>query len=209
VTIGAYTHVIAMLAIGQLLTGFGSYSTYIISYVILSDSFSDKWRQIGIISVNASWAVGEISFCLLYNCFNRWEYFMIGCLVIPLAGWLVLGQFLLIESPVFLLGHSRRKCLVALNKIAAWNNQPPLTLEQIQPSPKPEEQASVFEVFKSWAYIKPILLIGLFATTVNIFYYGTQYCMDDIGSNFGFNMLIVGCLEFSAYFSSSKYCFKT
>jgi len=37
-----------------------------------------------------------------------------------------------------------------------------------------------------------------------MFYYGTQYSMEDIGSNFGVNMLIVGCLEFLAYFTSSN-----
>jgi len=59
------------------------------------------------------------------------------------------------------------------------------------------------EVFKHWVYLKPMLFIGAYAVTIAIYYYGTQFSMENIGKNFGFNMLIVGCLEFVAYFSST------
>lgn len=49
-----------------------------------------------------------------------------------------------------------------------------------------------------------MICIGGYAVTNAVYYYGTQYSMENIGKNFGFNMLIVGCLEFVAYFSSSK-----
>jgi hypothetical protein len=49
--------------------------------------------------------------------------------------------------------------------------------------------------------------MSTFEATMNMFYYGTQYSMDDIGANFGINMVIVGLLEFIAYFSSSKFIF--
>lgn len=59
-------------------------------------------------------------------------------------------------------------------------------------------------MFKKWSYVKIIILVSVFEVTTNMFYYGTQYSMEDIGSNFGTNLLIVGCLEFTAYFTSSN-----
>jgi hypothetical protein len=93
--------------------------------------------------------------------------------------------------------------VVSLNKIAEWNNTQPLQADDIEINPKINDDVSAFEVFKHWPYLKCIILISLFEITTNMFYYGTQYSMEHIGSNFGVNMLIIGCLEFIAYFSSS------
>lgn len=208
VTIGGFTKVVALLIVGQIFSGFGAYACLTISYIIMSDLMGDELRQKGIIIVNAAWGIGEVSFFLLYNYLNQWYVFTIGFLLVPLAVWFVLGFFLLIESPVFLNETSREKCVESLNKIAKWNGTVALSVEDVEINPKINEEVSAFEVFRHWPYLKCIILISLFEITTNMFYYGTQYSMEDIGSNFGVNMLIIGCLEFVAYFSSSFFVHK-
>jgi hypothetical protein len=56
-----------------------------ISYIMMSDLMGDKLRQKGIIIVNAAWALGEVSFFLLYNYLNQWYTFLIAFLLIPLV----------------------------------------------------------------------------------------------------------------------------
>ena len=43
-----------MLGLGQLLLGFGGYSLFVLSCILLTDFCSDKFRQRGIIMINAS-----------------------------------------------------------------------------------------------------------------------------------------------------------
>lgn len=102
VTVGALTKLVPFLVIGQILCGFGVYPCYIISYILFSDLFSDRLRQVGIIAANAAWAVGEMSFYLLYNYLREWQYFVIGFILIPLIAWIAVASFLLVESPVYL-----------------------------------------------------------------------------------------------------------
>ncbi len=53
--LGAYTKVIAIMAIAQIIIGFGGYSTMIIGYAILSDMCKDTMRQKAILSMNGVW----------------------------------------------------------------------------------------------------------------------------------------------------------
>lgn len=111
VTIGGFTKVVALLVIGQIFSGFGAYACLTISYIIMSDLMGDSLRQKGIIIVNAAWGLGEVSFFFLYNYLNQWYIFTIAFLLVPLVIWLVVGFFLLVESPVFLNETSREKCV--------------------------------------------------------------------------------------------------
>lgn len=105
--IGALSKLVPFLVIGQICCGFGIYPCYIISYILFSDLFSDRLRQIGIISANAAWALGEMSFYIFYNYLPQWQYFVIGFILIPLIAWLAISFFLLVESPVYLNEYSR------------------------------------------------------------------------------------------------------
>jgi ABC-type cobalamin transport system permease subunit len=84
------------MVFAQIFIGFGAYASLTISYIIMSDLFDDKLRQVGIITVNAAWGLGEVSFYLLYNFLPNWQYFTIGCLLVPLVGWFIIAYFLLI-----------------------------------------------------------------------------------------------------------------
>ena len=52
---GAYTKVIAIMTIAQIIVGFGGYAAMIIGYAILSDMCKDSVRQKAILSMNGVW----------------------------------------------------------------------------------------------------------------------------------------------------------
>lgn len=55
--LGAYTKVVAIMAIAQIVIGFGGYSTMIIGYAIISDMCKDTMRQKAILSMNGVWYI--------------------------------------------------------------------------------------------------------------------------------------------------------
>ena len=44
-----------LLVVSQFLGGFGAYSLIPLTYTILSDFCSDRYRQIGVVFVNSAW----------------------------------------------------------------------------------------------------------------------------------------------------------
>lgn len=56
--VGAFASSIVTMIFAQIFIGFGAYACLTISYILMSDLFDDKLRQIGIITVNAAWAIG-------------------------------------------------------------------------------------------------------------------------------------------------------
>ena len=53
--LGAYSKVIALMVISQIIIGFGGYSVMIIGYTIISDLTKDTMRQKAILSMNGVW----------------------------------------------------------------------------------------------------------------------------------------------------------
>ena len=51
-----------------------------------------------------------------------------------------------------------------------------------------------------------IAFIAITEITTNMYYYGVQFSLEQIGTNFGTNILLTGCIEAAAYFSFSKLC---
>lgn len=107
VAVGGFTKIVALLVIGQIFSGFGAYACLTISYIIISDLMADNLRQKGVIGVNAAWALGEMSFFILYNYLNQWYVFVIGFVLVPLVIQFVIAFFILVESPVYLNEYSR------------------------------------------------------------------------------------------------------
>jgi len=62
-------------------------------------------------------------------------------------------------------------------------------------------------VFKLRFFI-PLIILSLAQICNNGMYYITQYSINQIGSTFEMNMLIIGALEFVAYFITNIYCHK-
>ena len=91
------------MVIGQICIGAGSYCILITGYVILGALCEDKFKQIGIITLNAVWAIGEVMIGVLYYWYNEWFNYLILFLMIPMIGLLIFGSFFLIESPFYLI----------------------------------------------------------------------------------------------------------
>lgn len=53
--LGAYSKIIALMVISQIVIGFGGYSVMIIGYTIISDLCKDTMRQKAILSMNGVW----------------------------------------------------------------------------------------------------------------------------------------------------------
>jgi hypothetical protein len=76
-------------------------------------------------------------------------------------------------------------------------------LEKDKKSNSNKEHQSVFYIFKSKKYMKTILIIAIVEITTNMYYYGVQFSLEQIGTNFGTNILLTGLIEACAYFSFS------
>lgn len=63
-------------------------------------------------------------------------------------------------------------------------------------------------IFKSAKYMKIIGFIAIVEVTTNMYYYGVQFSLEQIGTNFGTNILLTGCIEAIAYFSFSMFFVK-
>jgi hypothetical protein len=53
--LGGKFDVVYILLLAQLLNGFGGYSLFVLSYILLSDACEDQFRQKGVIIMNAVW----------------------------------------------------------------------------------------------------------------------------------------------------------
>jgi hypothetical protein len=55
--------------------------------------------------------------------------------------------------------------------------------------------------------MKIIGFIAIVEVTTNMYYYGVQFSLDQIGTDFGYNILLTGLIEAAAYFSFSNFWF--
>ena len=53
--------------------------------------------------------------------------------------------------------------------------------------------------------MKIIGFIAIVEVTTNMYYYGVQFSLDQIGTDFGYNILLTGLIEAAAYFSFSNF----
>jgi len=53
--LGGKLDIAYLLLVSQLFNGFGGYSLFVLSYVLISDPCEDKFRQKGFILMNAVW----------------------------------------------------------------------------------------------------------------------------------------------------------
>lgn len=65
---------------------------------------------------------------------------------------------------------------------------------------------SRFAIFKDFKYLKILLLVAVLEIGANAYYYGVQFSLGQVGTNFGYNILLTGIIETIAFFSSSKTC---
>ena len=51
--------------------------------------------------------------------------------------------------------------------------------------------------------MKTLLMVSITAIGINAYYYGIQFSLGKIGTNFGYNILLTGSIEFVAFLSES------
>jgi MFS family permease len=132
--IGIYSDVVAIIVIGQTVLGAGSYCVLILGYVILGELSEDKFKQVGIITLNAVWAIGEMLIGVLYFWYNQWSNYLIIFLLIPQVGLLLFGLFFLVESPYYHLNKKKdiRAALTSMQKVATLNRAEPRVMEEVE-----------------------------------------------------------------------------
>ena len=57
------------------------------------------------------------------------------------------------------------------------------------------EKKDMWQTIKQWKYLKVILFMGITESGANVFFYGIEFAVDDIGFNYGFDNLVMGITE--------------
>ena len=53
----------------------------------------------------------------------------------------------------------------------------------------------MWKILKQWKFLKIILFMGIVESGANIFFYGIEFAVDDIGFSYGFDNLVMGITE--------------
>ena len=102
--------------------GFGAYAIVTLSYTLLSDFCSDKYRPKAVVIVNSAWAVSTIALGVFYLLEINWMNFLIYMVLLPLVALIVVMYKFLLESPYILMNQNKKyEALEVLSKIAIMN----------------------------------------------------------------------------------------
>lgn len=53
----------------------------------------------------------------------------------------------------------------------------------------------MWQTLKQWKYLKIIIFMGIVESGANVFFYGIEYAVDDIGFDYGTDNLVMGITE--------------
>ena len=112
-----------MLMFFLVFAGIGVNPFTSLSFILLSESAGDEFRQIASITLLATYGFGQLLFIFLAYEFPNWRFLVLYCIAIPLA--LQLFTFIWIyESPKFLLSKKEfKKAKEVIIKIAEVNQR--------------------------------------------------------------------------------------
>ena len=110
--------------LSQLMGGFGAYALVTLSYILLSDFCSDKFRPKAMVAINSAWGLSTFLLGLFYELKLDWLYYLLFCVMVPLITVSIIFYTFIVESPYILSsqGH-KEKALEQLWKIAKFNNR--------------------------------------------------------------------------------------
>lgn len=122
--IGIYTAVVPVMVIGQICVGAGSYCILITGYILLGEVCEDNFKQVGMITLNAVCALGEVFIGIFYYWYNEWFNYLIVIQIIPLVGLFLFGSFFLAESQYYYIEKKKDigKAMETMKHIALINN---------------------------------------------------------------------------------------
>lgn len=78
-----------------------------------------------------------------------------------------------------------------------------ITIKEENHKNNDQPKVSRFAIFKDVIYMKTLLMVSITAIGINAYYYGIQFSLGKIGTNFGYNILLTGSIEFVAFLSES------
>ena len=111
-----------LLGMGQMCLGFGGYSLFVLSYILLGDFCVDTLRQKGIIILNASWGIGIVLLGLFYLHRLNWNSLLIFYILLPILLLLIIIYLYVEESPYILMLHHRKlECINMMHRLANYN----------------------------------------------------------------------------------------
>ena len=138
-----------------------------------------------------------------------WKFMLAATTLGPL---LVLGfmSLWICETPEFLYSNvSKTEALDSLNYIAKFNGKALLSPEDLQNRKlDTTEKFAISDTIFKLRFFIPLIVLSIAQICNNGMYYITQFSITQIGSTFEMNMLIIGALEFVAYFITNIYCHK-
>ena len=203
--IGAYADSTTLLILSSILCGFSGYGLVIICYVIASDVCEENFRQQITLFMNLFFSFGPFLFFFLYNWCNEWYNILVLFMIIPTIGLIAIIGFLVQESPGVYLCKQRnvQKCLSSLTAIAIYNKKTNEEIAQISdilkkaelPTHTENNNKEIWNTIKQWKYLKIIICMGIAESGANVFFYGIEFAVNDIGFNYGFDNLVMGITE--------------
>jgi hypothetical protein len=60
-------------------------------------------------------------------------------------------------------------------------------------------------IFKDWKHLRILLVVAVLEFGANAYYYGVQFSLGQIGTDFGYNILLTGIIETTAFFATSSH----
>jgi hypothetical protein len=144
---------------------------------------------------------------LLFYLEVPWDHYLVLYVFLPMGGVALLSLYFLQEGPNFLYRTRRtQEYLSVLHTIAIYNDrlQQYHEIEQnFEFDAEEEKQEDVGKALRVvWAdgHFRKIMLI-LVSTEVggNLYYIATNYALDEIGYDYGANMIATGAIELLAF----------
>ena len=154
--------------------------------------------------MNLFFSFGAFTFFFMYNWCNEWYNILVLFMIIPMLGLIAVSVLLIAESPNYFLlkQKDKTKCIESLTTIALYNETDNDAIDEmkriigkvdLEESPAGEgEKKNMWATIKQWKYLKIILFMGITESGANVFFYGIEFAVDDIGFNYGIDNLVMG-----------------
>nr|CAD7598346.1 unnamed protein product [Timema genevievae] len=185
----------------QFLLGVTGLGLYLSSYVLCVELVDGKWRTITGLANPLSNPTAFVSIAGIAYLLPRWDYLN---LAISLPALLIFGIWLAIpESPRWLMTQGKKEEVMEVIKTAARCNKRTLPtniekqLDQFMSRSSNEEQAGLFDLFRTPNLRRNTLLLYVEWFTINLIYLALVLNTGNIGGNIYVTSAILGIVEFS------------
>ncbi|EAR98022.1 MFS transporter (macronuclear) [Tetrahymena thermophila SB210] len=195
---------IPMLMIGAFGLGLGVQPLGVLLLVHSSELSSGKFRVVGVILLQVVWSLNEIQYIWMIDVLPNWKWCTFFFFTLPFCILNIYPFTFLHDSPRFLYSKNRQKCLKTLNYIAKVNKKEQISNEELTDvAIKYDKIYSYLDLFRYKSQRVNTILLNILFVTPHVLYYGIQVSLDQLGSSFGYNSLIIGISELVGYFISN------